>query len=48
VPEGMSVMQAFDGRLAGIVTNEEVGVFKFATFVVGDDEPKPPARARCP
>ncbi|WP_454668436.1 hypothetical protein [Achromobacter kerstersii] len=48
VPEGMSVMQAFDGTLAGIVTNDEVGVFKFATFVVGDEEPKPPARARCP
>jgi hypothetical protein len=48
VPEGMSVMQAFDGTLAGIVTNEEVGVFKFATFTVGDEEPTPPARARCP
>lgn len=48
VLEGMSVMQAFDGTLAGIVTNDEVGVFKFATFVVGDEEPKPPARARCP
>ncbi|CAB3718038.1 hypothetical protein [Achromobacter piechaudii] len=48
VPEGMSVMQAFDGTLAGVVTNDEVGVFKFATFVVGNEEPKAAARARCP
>lgn len=48
VPQGMSVMQAFDGTLLGIVTNEEVGVFKFATFSVGDEAPTAPARARCP
>jgi len=48
VPPGMSVMQAFDGTLLGIVTNDEVGVFKFATFSVGDEAPTAPARARCP
>ncbi len=48
VPQGMSVMQAFDGTLVGIVTNDEVGVFKFATFSVGDEAPAAPARARCP
>lgn len=48
VPDGKSVMQTLDGRLAGIVPNEEVGVFKYATFVVGDKEPDKPALARCP
>jgi hypothetical protein len=44
----MSVMQALDGTLAGIVENEQAGVFQFATFSVGDKEPDAPARARCP
>jgi hypothetical protein len=48
VPSGMSVMQALDGTLAGIVENEQAGVFQFATFSVGDKEPDAPARARCP
>lgn len=48
VPAGMSVMQAFDGALAGIVKNETVGVFEFATFVVGDEAPEAPKRAACP
>lgn len=48
VSEGMSVMQGLDGTFAGIVKNEEVGVFEFATFVVGDEEPQTPVRAQCP
>ena len=48
VPAGMSVLQAFDGTLAGIEKNEAVGVFEFATFVVGDDAPALPRRATCP
>jgi hypothetical protein len=48
VSKGMSVMQGLDGSFAGIVKNEEVGVFEFATFVVGEEEPEAPTRARCP
>lgn len=48
VPEGMSVMQTLAGEVVGVVKNEEVGVFHFATFVVGDEGPQTPARARCP
>ncbi|MFF7396836.1 hypothetical protein ACFZAI_10305 [Achromobacter sp. NPDC008082] len=48
VPEGMSVMQAFDGTLVGIVTNDSAGVFKFAKFVVEGDKAVEPPRARCP
>ena len=44
----MSVMQGLDGTFAGIVKNEEVGVFEFASFSVGDEEPEAPVRARCP
>ncbi|CAB3674264.1 hypothetical protein [Achromobacter pestifer] len=48
VPEGMSVIQAFDGTVDRIVKNEAVGVFHFATFTVDDKEPEPPTRASCP
>ncbi|MGY6271756.1 hypothetical protein ACXIUT_18855 [Achromobacter denitrificans] len=48
VPEGMSVMQRLDGEVVGIVANETVGVFRYATFTVGDGEPAAPVRARCP
>ncbi|WP_232312220.1 hypothetical protein [Achromobacter spanius] len=48
VPEGMSVMQALDGTFIGIVNNDEVGVFEFASFVVDGNASAAPARARCP
>ncbi|MFD4837960.1 hypothetical protein ACFWP0_10665 [Achromobacter sp. NPDC058515] len=48
VGEGKSVMQTLDGKLAGIVPNEEAGVFQYATFVVDGKEPARPALARCP
>lgn len=48
VPVGMSVMQTQGGEVAGIVENEQAGVFQFATFVVGDEAPQAPVRARCP
>lgn len=48
VPEGMSVMQTLAGEVVGVVKNETVGVFHFASFTVGDQEPQAPARPRCP
>lgn len=48
VPEGLSVIQAFDGTLDRIVKNESVGVFHFATFTVDGKEPEAPKRASCP
>ncbi len=47
VPEGMSVMQTLAGEVVGVVKNDAVGVFHFATIIVGDDMPEP-TRARCP
>lgn len=48
VPEGMSVMQKLDGEVVGVVGNDTVGVFHFATITVGDEKPRQPTRARCP
>ncbi len=48
VPEGMSVMQTLAGEVVEVVQNDTVGVFHFATFVVGDEEPEPRRRASCP
>ena len=47
VPEGMSVMQTLAGEVVDVVKNDTVGVFHFATIIVGDDMPQP-TRARCP
>ncbi|MDF8360540.1 hypothetical protein [Achromobacter anxifer] len=47
VPEGMSVMQTLAGEVVDVVKNDTVGVFHFATFVVGDEEPEV-RRAACP
>lgn len=47
VPEGMSVMQTLAGEVVDVVKNDTVGVFHFATIIVGDEVPQP-TRARCP
>ncbi len=47
VPEGMSVMQTLAGEVVGVVKNDTVGVFHFATIIVGDEEPEV-SRASCP
>lgn len=48
VPEGMSVMQTLQGKVLDVVKNDTVGVFHFATIIVGDEAPSGPVRARCP
>lgn len=48
VPEGMSIMQTLGGEVIDVVKNENVGVYHFATIIVGDDMPQGPTRARCP
>ncbi|WP_447918489.1 hypothetical protein [Achromobacter aegrifaciens] len=47
VPEGMSVMQTLAGEVVGVVKNDTVGVFHFATITVGDETPQE-RRASCP
>ncbi|MGB3430929.1 hypothetical protein [Achromobacter sp.] len=47
VPEGMSVMHTLAGEVVGVVKNDMVGVFHFATIIVGDEEPEA-NRASCP
>lgn len=47
VPEGMSVMQTLAGEVVGVVKNDTVGVFHFATITVGDEAPQV-RRASCP
>jgi len=47
VPEGMSVMHTLAGEVVGVVKNDTVGVFHFATIIVGDEGPEV-NRASCP
>jgi len=47
VPEGMSVMQTLAGEVVGVVKNDAVGVFHFATITVGDEQLQA-SRASCP
>ncbi|MCY1203510.1 hypothetical protein D9M72_150150 [compost metagenome] len=46
VPEGMSVMQTLAGEVLDVVENDTVGVFHFATIIVGDEAPQV-SRASC-
>ncbi|MBR8655098.1 hypothetical protein KDH83_17485 [Achromobacter sp. Marseille-Q0513] len=47
VNDGMSVVQAPDGAVLGVLSNEEAGVLRFARIIVNETDPQEPP-VRCP